>query len=480
MAWALVSTLSRTRRPAEALAVADQALAEADVPAVWRARLRSMRAMALEDDERSGEADSVAADTLAEAERIGDRFAAGFCLHVRSVVCLNAGDLARGLEFIERALAVIGDDQETADLRLVLSLNQLAALTNLDRVSGAELDQVLTLAERNGTARATTARLMVAEVLFELGRWDDALTETEALLQPGGNVERPIEVSLRGLAALIAAHRDDRASVTAHLRVADHLPDHSGLWRLIGIHGLRAKAMAAERDGRPGEAAALLEPPLSLDFFADPEKLDGLADLVRCALAVGDLPTAEAAAARCERQAAQYSGGVAAAAAKRCRGLVDGDPGPLGEAVAYYRSVTRPLGLGQALEDLAVALAASGDLGAARAALGEAAEVYAGLGAQWDVLRADARLRPLGARRRRPGSRRPQVGWAALTPTEEKVAYLVAEGLSNPEIGARLFLSRYTVQVHVSRILAKLGVRSRVEVARQVAQRPEAAARSAG
>ncbi|HLX51361.1 MAG TPA: LuxR C-terminal-related transcriptional regulator [Streptosporangiaceae bacterium] len=55
--------------------------------------------------------------------------------------------------------------------------------------------------------------------------------------------------------------------------------------------------------------------------------------------------------------------------------------------------------------------------------------------------------------------------------------------MSNPEIGARLFLSRYTVQVHVSRILAKLGARSRVEVASQVAQRPEqqeAVARSTG
>jgi DNA-binding CsgD family transcriptional regulator len=75
-------------------------------------------------------------------------------------------------------------------------------------------------------------------------------------------------------------------------------------------------------------------------------------------------------------------------------------------------------------------------------------------------------------RRRRSGARRPATGWAALTPTEEKVAYLVGDGLSNPEIGARLFLSRYTVQVHVSRILAKLQVRSRVEVAGEVARRP--------
>src|SRR5260370_26686495 len=161
-----------------------------------------------------------------------------------------------------------------------------------------------------------------------------------------------------------------------------------------------------------------------------------------------------------------------AAAALRCGGLVDADRAALAGAVAYYRTVTRPLELGQALEDLAVAHTAGGDVAAARAALREAVEIYTGLAAEWDILRADARLRPYGVRRRRAGARRPVTGWAALTPTEVKVAYLVGEGLSNPDIGKRLFLSRYTVQVHVSKILAKLQVRSRGEVAAEVAPRP--------
>ncbi|HEY2576782.1 MAG TPA: AAA family ATPase, partial [Streptosporangiaceae bacterium] len=393
MAWALTSTLSRTGRSAEALAVADQALRDTVAAGEWPTRLRSMRAVAMVNAVRFGEADSAAADTLAEAERVGDRFAAGYCLHVRSVVCFSGGDLAGGLEFAERALAVIGDDPETTDLRLLLSINRLSALATLDRETGAEVHELLTVAERNGTARAATARGVVAEVLFETGRWDDALAELEVLLQPGGDVEEPIQLSFRGLAALIAAHRDDQASVTAHLRAADHLPDPPGGWRLYGLHVLRVKAMAAERDGRPGEAAALLGADLSGGYFADQEEMDGLADLVRCALAAGDPAAAEAAAARCEQQVSQLGDiGVTVAAARRCRGLVDGDPGPLGEAVAYYRGVTRPLRLGQALEDLAVVRAAGGDLAAARAALGEAVGVYAGLGAQWDVLRADARL----------------------------------------------------------------------------------------
>jgi DNA-binding NarL/FixJ family response regulator len=61
--------------------------------------------------------------------------------------------------------------------------------------------------------------------------------------------------------------------------------------------------------------------------------------------------------------------------------------------------------------------------------------------------------------RRRPGS-----GWAALTTTEQQVAELVAAGVSNPGIATQLFISRRTVESHVSHILAKLQVSSRWEV----------------
>jgi DNA-binding CsgD family transcriptional regulator len=144
----------------------------------------------------------------------------------------------------------------------------------------------------------------------------------------------------------------------------------------------------------------------------------------------------------------------------------------MAEVVAYYRTVRRPLALGQALEDLAVAHAQHGDATAARVALREASECYADLGADWDILRADTRLRTYGVRRSRAGKRRPATGWAALTPTEIKVARLVAEGLSNPEIGTRLFLSRNTVQTHVASILAKLQIHSRVGIAAEVARQP--------
>ena len=81
------------------------------------------------------------------------------------------------------------------------------------------------------------------------------------------------------------------------------------------------------------------------------------------------------------------------------------------------------------------------------------------------------RLRPHGIRRAARPSRRPDSGWAALTPTEVKIADQVAKGQSNPDIAAELVISRNTVQTHVSHILAKLGARSRAEIAREVFSR---------
>lgn len=66
---------------------------------------------------------------------------------------------------------------------------------------------------------------------------------------------------------------------------------------------------------------------------------------------------------------------------------------------------------------------------------------------------------------------RPPSGWASLTPAEQRVVDLVAEGLTNPEIGERLFISRRTVQTHLSRVFTKLGVTNRAELAAAVSRR---------
>ena len=68
-------------------------------------------------------------------------------------------------------------------------------------------------------------------------------------------------------------------------------------------------------------------------------------------------------------------------------------------------------------------------------------------------------------RRTRGARGRPSSGWGSLTPTELEVVKLAAEGGTNPEIGARLFMSRGTVKTHLAHVYAKLGIANRTELA---------------
>jgi DNA-binding CsgD family transcriptional regulator len=75
------------------------------------------------------------------------------------------------------------------------------------------------------------------------------------------------------------------------------------------------------------------------------------------------------------------------------------------------------------------------------------------------------------ASRARGSRRRPDDGWESLTPTEADVVRLAVDGLSNPEIGARLYMSRSTVKTHLSHVYAKLGVANRTELAARAGSR---------
>jgi DNA-binding CsgD family transcriptional regulator len=91
---------------------------------------------------------------------------------------------------------------------------------------------------------------------------------------------------------------------------------------------------------------------------------------------------------------------------------------------------------------------------------------FEAIGAQLGIRRAQAVLRRLGVRLPRQ-----EHGVGDLSPREIEVADLVAEGLSNPSIARRLYLSRTTVASHVAHILAKLGFSSRTQIAAWAAQR---------
>ena len=118
-----------------------------------------------------------------------------------------------------------------------------------------------------------------------------------------------------------------------------------------------------------------------------------------------------------------------------------------------------------------VALATAGRPADPRRHLTAAVDAYEQLGAVRDIDRIDAMARRIGMRRGQRGRRsRPRHGWDSLT-TERRVAHLVAAGLSNPVIAERMFLSRRTIQTHVSHILTKTGLTSRIEIAAAMARR---------
>jgi predicted ATPase/DNA-binding CsgD family transcriptional regulator len=106
-----------------------------------------------------------------------------------------------------------------------------------------------------------------------------------------------------------------------------------------------------------------------------------------------------------------------------------------------------------------------------REKLGE--ETYEAAGGQGADLSLEDALE--WARRARGPRRRPPGGWASLTPTESRVVELVAEGLTNPEIGERMFISKATVKTHLAHIFRKLDVHNRTELsARAVGRRKTA------
>ena len=113
------------------------------------------------------------------------------------------------------------------------------------------------------------------------------------------------------------------------------------------------------------------------------------------------------------------------------------------------------------------------DRGQARDAFVQAVEAYTSLGAAADAARLRAAF-PAHAHPPRAALQAPAGGWSGWDSrhdTEVKVAGLVAEGLSNPEIAAKLMLSRRTVSTHIFHILKKLGVASRTDIARESALR---------
>jgi DNA-binding CsgD family transcriptional regulator len=476
--WVLTRAQVSAGRSDDAIATIRQALASAGLPAEWRARMLALLAML--QRAATGDldaADATAIEALTAGEEAGDAFATAHALTDLWLTRSVRRDHVAALDHIDRALRVLGDDPGHADLRSFAQDGCIFTLQNLDRWPQAEvtLRRAREASQRSGNPDRATW-VTAAVLRYWLGEWDDALAElgpddadapglTHSFLR-----ERWSALLLHGVSALIAGRRDERTAADQQLRQGLALPIQTLADRENQDFLVAAHALALEQSGETHQAMARLAGMLPRRPGEMTLIHQWLPDLVRLALTAGDRPMAQAAAQACQAEAAAETHPARATVASlRCRGLLESDPDPLTEAVAHYRALGPAVEVPAALEDLAVVLAGSGREQEARTAFTEAVGLYEGLQARWNIRRAEGRLRPHGVRRGGRGQRaqRAVFGWAALTPTEVKIAVMVARGESTSDIARSMSLSRRTVQTYISHILAKLGVKGRVDIVRE-------------
>jgi DNA-binding CsgD family transcriptional regulator/tetratricopeptide (TPR) repeat protein len=469
--WTLAQCSIQAGRSAESLATLNRALAAPGISARHRARLLVLAARTHCNSGEVEKAGRVAATALAAASEASDNWATGWALHVLTIVTAVQGQSTDALALFDRALTVTQADPALTDLRLLLQINKAVILGNLDRYDEAftTARQARQLADQVGTAiRLAQARGALGQLLFETGRWDEAMAEVEVLHEV---LEEPAAAcNDLGIAAVIGFHRGEIAAARRHLAAAVPHAER------IGNRVIASLALARSLDAEQGDALPEALAVLTAGFSDNTEELeeveDLLADAVRLATRAGDPDMARTLAGHAAVLAAESEIPHRQANALYCRGLLDHDAARLLAAAERYGDASRPLHSAQALEAAAGDFVAADDRDQARAAFTRALEIYAALGAAADVARLQARFRAHGIRRGpRMKHRRARSGWDSLTPTEAKIAALVERGLSNPEIGARLFLSRRTVATHVSHILKKLDVHSRIDIAREAALR---------
>ena len=342
-----------------------------------------------------------------------------------------------------------------------------------------------------GLARSTGTFLAinVAEPLVSLGRWDEAnevLEHALALSPPHLN-----RIGLRILAGEIALRRGDLPAARAQAAAArTALGRSEPTGRTSGQYHLPLVLLEAGlclAEGRQAEALDAVAGAVDrFDLARDPRYAWPLlsagahAGGAVAAIAARDRAVAERAGdllgqLRALARKLDCSGPVMLASRLTFEAQAGADPAGAADdqslarwdaAAAAWERLAQPFDLAAALLRAAEAAMAAGDRDAAAQRLRRAAELAGQLGArplseEIAVLARSARL-ALGGGHDTGAPAPPGLG---LTAREFEVLRLVTAGRSNPEIATELFISAKTASVHVSNILAKLGVSSRGEAA---------------
>jgi DNA-binding CsgD family transcriptional regulator len=308
--------------------------------------------------------------------------------------------------------------------------------------------------------------------LLAQGNLDDARGEARAVAATAEELGYTVHSS-RGLAVLAetALRQGDSTEARSTLDrfaqtpITRSMPDRP--W---------ATVLAAHARGDKHALAEALEPireQLAAGCFAiSITQHQRLPQLTQMALSA-DQPAAAASFAQAASTLAKQNPHVESllAAEAHAAGLVAHDPNLLEQAVEHAARSELRLLEAAALEDLGRTLTAQNDTRAAALHLEHAHDLYARAGAHNDTGRARAALRAIGIRKRQTAVARAQHGWESLTKSERRVADLIAQGMTNREAANELFLSPDTINTHLRHAFLKLGIRSRVMLARIAAER---------
>jgi len=313
--------------------------------------------------------------------------------------------------------------------------------------------------------RSADALWELSLVELDAGNWE--LAAEQAARARDIAVQYGIEIPQHHLPiAWIAVHRGqlDLARETSQ-HALDLAEQHFGLHppyhlAVIGLVALwRGDASTgAEWLGRAHSRA------LQLGWF-DPANRPWTDDYVEALLELGRIDEAVDVLDVWEADARRLGRQRVIARVMRCRGQVAAARGDIDEAmqllagaVAQHEEIDDLYGRSRALLALGVVRRRARQKRGAREAIEEALAGFEQLGAATWVERARSELGSIGGRSREEG----------LTPAERRVAALVAEGRTNREVAAALFLGERTVASHLTHIYAKLGIRSRTELARML------------
>ena len=332
--------------------------------------------------------------------------------------------------------------------------------------SRASVNTMLALAEARGEAESYFIfRVHLCELEVRAGRWQvvRALLDEWAVEQeePVGSSASHVRLSAQlaaGLGRVEEAKRLAGEAISLALKAGTH-------WHRL--EGLRALGMAESLNGEYAAAAGHLAQVwehTQVHGVIDPGVFPVAPELVEALAAGGDVDGARAVTEEIEAFAGRHDHPWASAAATRGRGLLllaerhdEEAAEALRAAAEQFSKLDMRFDAARTLITLGVTRRRLKRLRAGREALQTAIDIFAELGSDGWAARARAELDRFGGRRTADG----------LTPTEERVAELVAGGLSNKQVAHELVVSVSAVERHLTRIYEKLGVRSRGELIRR-------------